>query len=167
VPDYINQGKSRFFFGNKIVFKSYVNSYTAILNPDAGQTNQSVTPTPTFLIVDDEKDIRYLLNSILKQKNISAGLAGTLEEADKFIEKERPAVIFLDNHLPDGRGLEHITRIKKLNPASKIIMITAHDNPSDREKAYREGADFFISKPFTKDIICKTIEQIKQGSTVE
>lgn len=113
------------------------------------------------LIVDDETDICFLLNGILKQKNIKANLAGSLAEAEKLIEKQPPSIIFLDNHLPDGIGLENIRRFKKNNPHAKLIMITAHDNPSDREKAFKEGADFFVSKPFTKEIIYKTLEQLQ------
>jgi DNA-binding response OmpR family regulator len=45
-------------------------------------------------------------------------------------------------------------------------MITARDNPTEKEKALEEGADFFISKPFTKEILYKTIEKIK-GPGVE
>lgn len=114
----------------------------------------------TALIVDDEKDICYLLTSILMKKNIPTLRAGSLEEAQKLIETQTPSIIFLDNHLPDGLGVEHIQRLKTTYPESKIIMITAHDNPSDRDKAFREGADFFISKPFTKDTIYQTLEQL-------
>jgi len=112
------------------------------------------------LIVDDEKDICYLLNSILRQKNIYANLAGSLQEARQIVENNSPSLIFLDNHLPDGLGVEYIKSLKTTNPSAKIVMITAHDNPSDKEKAFREGADFFISKPFTKDLICRTIDQL-------
>ena len=114
----------------------------------------------TALIVDDEKDICYLLTSILMKKNIASLRAGSLEEAQKLIETQTPSIIFLDNHLPDGLGVEHIQRLKTSHPESKIVMITAHDNPSDRDKAFREGADFFISKPFTKDTIYQTLEQL-------
>ena len=68
---------------------------------------------------------------------------------------------FLDNHLSDGMGIDHIARIKKEHPSSYIIMITAHDTSTDREIAYKEGVDFFIGKPFTRDMILKAIEKIK------
>jgi two-component system, OmpR family, response regulator len=117
--------------------------------------------TYPVLIVDDEKDICYLLSTILKQRYLQAHLAGSLAEADKVIENHKPSLVFLDNHLPDGFGLEYISTLKKKHPAGKIVMITAHDNPSERARAYREGVDFFISKPFTKDIIYQAIEQLK------
>jgi DNA-binding NtrC family response regulator len=115
----------------------------------------------TALIVDDEKDICYLLNGILKQKNIQAKLAGSLAEAEKISQTSCPSFVFLDNHLPDGLGLDYIQTLKKVIPDTRIVMITAHDNPADKEKAFREGADFFISKPFTRDTILKTIEHLE------
>ena len=117
-----------------------------------------------ILIVDDEKDIRYLLNNILKQKNISVTLAGSLEEANKITQFTQPSIVFLDNHLPDGLGLEYIRTLKETIPGTRVVMITAHDNATDKEKAFREGADFFISKPFAKDKIYHTIEQLNRRS---
>jgi two-component system, OmpR family, response regulator len=61
--------------------------------------------TSTALIVDDEKDICYLLNSLLRQKNIHANLAGGPAKARKITQNNNPSLIFLDNHLPDGLGL--------------------------------------------------------------
>lgn len=115
---------------------------------------------PQALIIDDETDICYLLKGILKYKNIDASYAATIAEGEQFLQHHDPAVIFLDNHLPDGFGIDHIRHFKQVYPLSKIVMITAHDTSSDREKAYREGVDFFIGKPFTRDIIIKTLDRI-------
>jgi len=112
------------------------------------------------LIVDDEKDICFLLGSILKQKNIDSSQANTLLEAEKIIENEAPPVIFLDNHLPDGLGINSIKRIKSKSPQSTIVMITAHDNASERKEALEKGADYFIAKPFTKELIFNTLAKI-------
>lgn len=137
------------------------------LNPVVDPNMNFVNPLSPALIVDDEKDICYLLNSILRRKQIHAQLAGSLAEAEKVIEKQSPSLIFLDNHLPDGLGLEYIQKLKHANPRARIVMITAHDNASEREKAYQEGADYFISKPFTKDVIYRTLEQFERNKTVE
>ena len=112
------------------------------------------------LIVDDEKDICFLLAHILRQKNIEATQANTLSEAEEIIENEAPPVIFLDNHLPDGLGINNIKKIRIKAPQSKIVMITAHDNASDRSKAKEEGADYFIGKPFTKELIFNTLNRM-------
>lgn len=115
--------------------------------------------TPSILIVDDESDIRFLLGNILKQKNIEPVFASTLSEAEQVIEHDPTlAFIFLDNHLPDGLGVNYIKQIKQRCPGCKIVMITAHDNQADREKASSEGADYFIGKPFSRDSIFQALD---------
>lgn len=112
------------------------------------------------LIVDDEVDICYLLKGILRYKNIEAEYVTSLEAAKNLLTEDDPSVIFLDNHLKDGFGIEQIGFFKDKYPSSSLVMITAHDTALDRDKAYKAGADFFISKPFTRDIILNTIEKI-------
>ena len=110
------------------------------------------------LIIDDEIDICYLLSSILKYKNMQASYVNSITEAKRVLRKDHHSVIFLDNHLPDGFGINFIDEIRKLDPHVKIIMITAHDTKSDRDKAYERGVDQFIGKPFTRETIFSAIE---------
>lgn len=115
---------------------------------------------PPVLIIDDEVDICYLLRGIMRLRNIEANYVTSLAEAEIQLQKTDPSVIFLDNHLSDGMGVDYIRRFKKEHPSTSIVMITAHDTPLDREKAYKEGVDFFIGKPFSREIILKTLEKI-------
>ena len=114
----------------------------------------------TALIIDDEIDICYLLSGILKQKNCYTNYVNNLAEATIELQNNSPLIVFLDNHLPDGLGINYIPYIKKNYPNSKIIMITAHDSIDDRTKALENGADYFIGKPFTSDIIYKTVDEL-------
>ena len=110
------------------------------------------------LIVDDETDICYLLSNILKQKNIQTVFAGSLAEADKVLQSSGYFYyLFLDNHLPDGLGINQIKRWKQKFPSTHVIMITAHDSYEERRKASNDGADNFIAKPFSKEIIWNSI----------
>ena len=110
------------------------------------------------LIVDDEKDICFLLSNILKQNNIQTVIAGNLAEADQMLQSpDSFYYVFLDNHLPDGLGINRIKRWKEKFPFIHLIMITAHDSYEERKKASNDGADYFISKPFSKEIILNTI----------
>lgn len=112
------------------------------------------------LIIDDETDICYLLSTLLKQKNLETEYVNTLTNAALALKNEIPEIIFLDNHLPDGQGMNFISFIKSNYPSVKIVMITAHDTAADRILALKRGADYFIGKPFTRDIIYKTVEKI-------
>lgn len=135
-------------------------SYSATVNTASTLMGEEVKNKPRVLIVDDEVDICYLLKGILRYKNIEANYVTTLAEAEAHLQENDPPLIFLDNHLSDGKGMDYVQRIKKEHPSTAIVMITAHDTTLDRERAYKEGVDYFIGKPFTRDIILKTIEKI-------
>ena len=113
-----------------------------------------------ILIIDDETDICYLLSTLLKKKNFATSYVNSLSEAVIALEKENPNLVFLDNHLPDGLGLNFIEHIKSTKPDCKIVMITAHDTVSDRERAMKEGVDHYIGKPFNREVIYQTLEQL-------
>ena len=130
------------------------------INPDPKTKKPSDPEKKRALIVDDETDICYLLSHILKQKNILTVFAGSVAEADRLLQSSSYFYyVFLDNHLPDGYGFDQIKRWKKKFPATHLIMITAHDSFEERKKAVTEGADSFISKPFSKEEIFNAIVQ--------
>ena len=112
------------------------------------------------LIVDDEIDVCYLLSSILRYKNLQVSYVNSISEAKKVLRGSHHSIIFLDNHLPDGFGINFIDEIRKLNPRVKIVMITAHDTNNDKDRAYELGVDQFIGKPFTRETIFSAIERL-------
>lgn len=112
------------------------------------------------LIVDDEADICFLLSGILMKKNYHTSYVNTLKGARSVLNNESPNILFLDNHLPDGLGVDFIRYVKEHNPATKIIMITADDAQSDKSKAIEQGIDMFIGKPFTRQTIYNALEAI-------
>ncbi|HVS96922.1 MAG TPA: response regulator [Puia sp.] len=112
------------------------------------------------LIVDDELDICYLLSGMLKQRNFLTGFVNTLTDAVNALQTDTPSLLFLDNHLPDGFGLDFIPYIKKNYPAVKVIMITAHDGAADRKQAYEGGVDLFVAKPLNRKLINDAIDKL-------
>lgn len=112
------------------------------------------------LIIDDEIDICYLLSGILRNKNIQPNYVNTIGEAIHALEIHQPQIVFLDNHLPDGMGVDLVKDIKLMLPTAKLIMITAYDTAADRTRAIAEGVDFFISKPFSRDTIYQITDQL-------
>lgn len=117
-----------------------------------------MTSLVKILIVDDEVDICYFLSRNLTKRDFTVSYVHTLTDAETQLQQEKPTIVLLDNHLPDGFGINFITRIKSKYPEVKIIMTTAHDSPQDRSKAYSNGVDFFLSKPFTITEVNKIID---------
>lgn len=112
------------------------------------------------LIVEDEIDICFLLTGILRKKNLQTFFVNNLHEAIDVLAVKHPSILFLDNNLPDGSGVDFIHQIKVQHPLTRIIMITADDTLANKNKALKAGADFFIGKPFTRDMINKTIDTV-------
>ena len=122
--------------------------------------NSIINGTLKALIVDDEVDICFLLSGILRQKQLKPSFVNNLAGAKESLQKDTPSILFLDNHLPDGFGLDFIRYVKANYPEVKIVMITAHDGLVERKKAQAEGADLFISKPFTREVIDYAIKKL-------
>ena len=125
-----------------------------------------MTDNNKVLIVDDELDICYLLSGMLKQRNFQTGFVNSISEAASALRENAPSLLFLDNHLPDGFGLEFIPFVKKNYPEIKIIMITAHDGAVERKKAYDGGVDLFIAKPLTRKMINDAIDKLLMQNPV-
>jgi two-component system, OmpR family, response regulator len=119
-----------------------------------------MTTTSKVLIVDDELDICYLLSGMLKQRNFRPGFVNSLSDAVIALQTDTPTILFLDNHLPDGFGLDFIPYVKKNYPDIKVIMITAHDSAAERNTAYRGGVDLFIAKPLNRKLIDDAIDKL-------
>lgn len=117
-------------------------------------------PGLTALIIDDEYDICFLLSRILKAGNLEVQFVNSIEEGKSSLAEMNPSLLFLDNHLPDGYGIDFISYVKKQHPSTKIVMVTAHDTNEDRKKALEQGADAFIAKPFSATEIKNTVAKV-------
>ncbi|HEY6902153.1 MAG TPA: response regulator [Puia sp.] len=125
-----------------------------------------MTETNKVLIVDDELDICYLLSGMLKQRGFRTSFVNSLSDAVTALESEPPSILFLDNHLPDGFGLDFIPFVKKNYPSTKIIMITAHDGAVERKQAYDGGVDLFVAKPLNRKLINDAIDKVTMQNPV-
>lgn len=116
------------------------------------------------LIVEDEVDICFLLTGILRKKNLLTTFVNTIKDAKQTLITQHPAILLIDNNLPDGHGIDILDEIKHDNPDIKIIMITADDTQDNKDKALKAGVDFFIGKPFTRDAINKMLDNLLSSS---
>jgi two-component system OmpR family response regulator len=112
------------------------------------------------LIVDDEPDICFLFGRILKMRNLRTDFANNLAEASRSVKADPPSLIFLDNSLPDGQGIEFISFLKEHYPGTRIIIITANDGSIDKIRAFQQGADDFLGKPLSLELINRTLDKI-------
>lgn len=100
-----------------------------------------------ILIIDDDLDLCTTLKSILGSQNGEVQYAHSLKSGKSLLKQLHPDIVFLDNNLPDGLGVDLIKEIKNILPSTFLIFTTALDN--SRGKALEYGADVFLEKPLT------------------
>lgn len=111
------------------------------------------------LIIEDEGDMCLLLNILLNGKEMELDHVKNLSDAADYLKKEQPAVVILDNKLPDGFGVDFISYLKQSYPSIKIIMISGFDGAA-KDVALENGADIYLEKPFTRDQLYQSITQL-------
>lgn len=113
------------------------------------------------LIVDDASFIRGALKFIIEDACYEVvGTAKSNEEALDLFKKFKPDVVTLDILMRDGNGLSTLEAIKKENPATKVIMVSAIGLDAEKEKAFKLGASGYIRKPFELYQIINEIEKV-------
>ncbi|RYY15300.1 MAG: response regulator, partial [Chitinophagaceae bacterium] len=102
------------------------------------------------LLVEDEADMCLLLNIMLTGDEMEVDHVKSITAAKEYLTQEKPAVVLLDNRLPDGLGIDFISTIKQSHPDTRVIMISGTDGAA-KDVAIENGADAFLVKPFTKN----------------
>ena len=99
------------------------------------------------LIVDDEPDIRELLELTLGRMGLDTMAAANLTEAKALLSQRHFDMCLTDMKLPDGNGIELVEHIQKDYPNIPVAVITAHGNMEMAIRALKAGAFDFVSKP--------------------
>jgi len=115
--------------------------------------------SPSVLVVDDDVDLCHLLSAMLVGKDLKIQIAGSLREAEEILHKTKPALIFLDNNLPDGQGIHFIRRLRGANPEIKIVMMTADPTDEMKVKALEEGCIYYLDKPFSYMAVTELVDE--------
>ena len=105
------------------------------------------------LIVDDEPDIRELLDITLSRMNIKTYSAENITQAKDLLNQHHFDLCLTDMRLPDGNGIELIKYIQKNISSLPVAMITAHGNMEYAIEALKSGAFDFISKPVDLNVL--------------
>jgi CheY-like chemotaxis protein len=124
--------------------------------------NQSASFNPQdiiILIVDDLKPNVKLLNFILKANEYQTSLALSGKQALERLNVLTPDLILLDLMMPDMSGLEVCRQIKSQDKYRNIpiIFLTASEEKSDFQEAYKLGAADYVTKPFRKEELLSKI----------
>ena len=103
------------------------------------------------LVVDDEADIRELLDLTLVRMGLSADCAGTVAEAREFLEREHYSLCLTDMRLPDGEGMDIVRLIGAQYGETPVAVITAFGSADNAVAALKAGAFDYLAKPVALD----------------
>ncbi len=108
---------------------------------------------PRILVVDDEADLRDLLEITLLKMGLDVDSAATLRQARGLVEEHDYALILTDMRLPDGLGLELVREVTASHKGTPIAVITAYGSAENAVVALKAGAFDYISKPVALDAL--------------
>ena len=118
-----------------------------------------------ILIIDDNPDIRNILNDLISDAGYKTRVAANYNQALKEIDKKLPEVAIIDVKLDkgDNDGIELLNHIKQKNKDIPVIIISGHANIEMAVKSLKSGAFEFIQKPFDKERLMNFIKRASEN----
>jgi DNA-binding NtrC family response regulator len=120
-------------------------------------------PKGSILVVDDEAGIREGLEALLTSENFEVTLAETGEAGLRQIENHPFDLMLLDVSLPDRNGIEMLPEIRRRDPQLGVILITAFGSIDMARAAFKNGAQDYITKPWSNDELISQISLAIEG----
>ncbi len=113
------------------------------------------------MIVDDNAGTRAMIRVILERSGHTVlGEAGDGDSAVKVFAELRPEVVLLDIIMPGKSGVEVLKEIRAIDPAAKVVLVTAIEQDEVNKDLFRNGASAVIYKPFAPDEFDKVLKRI-------
>lgn len=120
---------------------------------------------PAVLIIDDEQDMRNLIELMLSKSDFQTIAVESGEEAYPFIERKEVDIVLLDVMMPKEDGFTVCEKIRKISSVP-IIFLTARDDNEDKVKGLTIGGDDYIVKPFTSSELIARIQAVLRRTGV-
>src|ERR1700748_1703421 len=121
-----------------------------------------------ILIVDDEPDIRLLIDGILRDEGYDTRGAGDADAAMDAFRIRRPSLVILDVWLQGSRmdGLALLETFRSEEPQVPVVMISGHGNIEMAVQAIQQGAYDFIEKPFKSDRLLLVVRRALEAASL-
>ena len=114
---------------------------------------------PHIAVVDDEESVRLALARMLRASSFEVSIYRSGEDFLESLKTVMPDCVVLDFQMPGltGRDIQRALSVAKL--PLPIIIVTAHDQPSLREKVLADGAVAYFTKPLRRDTLIAAVDQ--------
>src|SRR5712691_7778067 len=115
---------------------------------------------PRVLIIEDDADSRRAMAELFARENWKVFEAGDGDAGVNLAVQHRPEVILCDLLMPKSNGFQVCRTIRQQLQPTKIIVISGRDYPVDRASALEAGADEYLLKPITWELLCDAIDRL-------
>src|SRR5438067_2308560 len=123
-------------------------------------TSDVVRPDPlTILIVDDERSVREGCREVAEEIGFNALTAENALAAYKHLDAQPVDIVLLDMRLPGASGMEVLHEIKRRRAEARVIIVTAYATVQSAVQAMKQGANDYITKPFSLDELKATLQR--------
>jgi DNA-binding NtrC family response regulator len=119
---------------------------------------------PTLLVIDDDPHVRAALALVLEDGGVTVTLAATAAEGAAAFSAGRPDAVLCDVRLPDASGLDLLARLRELDPAVPVVLMTGHGTAETAIEAMRRGAFDYVLKPVDPDALAETMGKAFEAS---
>lgn len=121
-----------------------------------------------LLVIDDSRDFQFLIKTFLEGTNFSCLFAADVLQATGIAIRDKPRVILLDIGLPGGDGILLLDRLRANVKTQMIPIIVATGQTTEglEAKARAKGATAFLQKPFNREKLLETLQQVLPESTL-
>ena len=119
-------------------------------------TPRTTERPPRILVVDDDENIRSLLEQELGEAGYEIRLAGNGREAIAAVRRERPDLVILDVMMPEMNGFD-VAAVLKNDPQTMDVPILILSIVQDRERGFRLGVDRYLTKPIDTDLLFREV----------
>jgi DNA-binding NarL/FixJ family response regulator len=121
---------------------------------------------PRVVIVDDHRLFRSGVRAELGEQVAVVGDAGAVEEAVAVIDEQRPDVVLLDVHMPDGGGVAVIERVAARQPDVRFLALSVSDAAEDVIAVIRAGARGYVTKTISGAELAQAVRSVADGDAV-
>jgi two-component system, response regulator RegA len=113
----------------------------------------------SLLIVEDDEALRERMTRALRRRGLEVRSAGTIADAERLAREDPPELVLVDLRVGNDNGLDLIPVLKQIDPATRIVVLTAYGSVATAILALRRGAVHYVTKPADADEILAAFER--------
>lgn len=120
-----------------------------------------------ILVIDDNKNLLYALQQLLKDSNYHVNVAESLAQGQEHIDLQKYDLILLDWMLPDGTGIDFLKNLRNKKINTPILLFSSKKEIEDKVEALDGGADDYLEKPFSNIELLARIRALLRRESVQ